>query len=103
MKEAQEQVARLMEEHRLMSDPKERFLDLSSELGELAKELLKAGGYGEKKPEITPGLTEELGDCVFSLLALCRSLGVNAEEAFEQTMEKYRQRLALTGRADSGR
>ena len=103
MKKAQKQVAQLMEEHRLMSDPKNRFLDLNSELGELAKELLKSGEYEEKKIEITPALTEELGECVFSLLALCQSLGLSAEEVFEHAMEKYRLRLAQTGRADSGR
>ena len=103
MREAQQRAARLMERLDLMKDPVCRFLDLQSELGELAKELLKAGDYGKKPMAPTGPMAEELGDCLFSLLALCSALGLDGEEAFARAAQKLETRMARTGRADSGR
>lgn len=103
MRKEQEQAARLIKDFGLMTNPASRFLDLNSELGELAKELLKAGNYGGKTITVTDGVKDELGDCLFSMLALCEALGLDGEEHFYHALEKYRRRLADTGRADSGR
>lgn len=43
----------------------------------------------------------ELGDTLFALLCLANESGVNAEEALEQTLEPYRQRIERTGHAGS--
>ena len=103
MREEQQRVSQLVERLELMKDPICRFLDLQSELGELAKELLKAGGYGKKPMESTGPLADELGDCLFSLLALCNALGLDGEEAFVRSVQKLETRMEQTGRADSGR
>jgi NTP pyrophosphatase (non-canonical NTP hydrolase) len=40
-------------------------LDLVSEVGELAKELILASNYGLKEPEFSANTELELGDCLF--------------------------------------
>ena len=55
-----------MEAYGLGTDPQARMLDLSSEVGELAKEVLKATGYGTRPLAPTPSMEEELGDCLAS-------------------------------------
>ena len=92
MREEQQRVSQLVERLELMKDPICRFLDLQSELGELAKELLKAGGYGKKPMESTGPLADELGDCLFSLLALCNALGLDGEEAFVRSTDTETRR-----------
>ena len=44
----------------------------------------------------------QLGDTLFALLCLANDSGVNAEEALEQTLERYRQRIERAGHAGSG-
>lgn len=51
-----------------------RCLDLASEVGEVAKEILRGSSYGKEPYAPTPETEEELGDCLFSLLALCCAL-----------------------------
>lgn len=88
--------------HGLNMDPQVRFLDLSSELGELSKELLKASGYGAAPITAGPAMEEELGDCVFSLLCLANSLNLDAKAALEGALEKYRKRFAEKQEIGSG-
>ena len=49
----------------------------------------------------TPETEEELGDCLFSLLALCCALNVDAQQALERVLEKYEARLRKKGSAGS--
>ena len=72
-------------------------LDLASEVGELAKEVLKATGYGTRPLAPTASLEEELGDCVFSLLCVSEALGLDGEKALDQALEKYKARFAEAG------
>ena len=46
-------------------------------------------------------ITEELGDLLFSLLALANTLNVDLEKALEESLEKYRQRIAKKGHPGS--
>ena len=68
----QKQVREPMARYGLSLDPQIRVLDVASEVGELAKEVLKATGYGTNPLEKHAALEEELGDCLFSLL--CQSV-----------------------------
>ena len=86
-----------MEAYGLGTDPQARMLDLSSEVGELAKEVLKATGYGTRPRAPTPSMEEELGDCLFSLLCLSESLGLEARPALEKVLPKYQRRFAESG------
>ena len=66
-------------------------------VGELAKEVLKATGYGTRPLAPTASLEEELGDCLFSLLCVSEALGLDGEKALDQALEKYKARFAEAG------
>lgn len=103
MREVQKTVAEFAESHGMSREPWVRFLDFSSEAGELSKELLKASDYGAKPVEPTSAIEEELGDCVFSLLCLADSLGLDASATLESSLRKYERRFQATGKIGSGR
>jgi NTP pyrophosphatase (non-canonical NTP hydrolase) len=93
-------VAAFVEEHGLEAPLHARALDLVSEVGELAKEILEGTDYGRAPFEAPEGWTAELGD---ALVCLANSTGVDLEAALVGTLEKCRERLALGGDAGSGR
>jgi NTP pyrophosphatase (non-canonical NTP hydrolase) len=82
--------------------PEHRLLDVESEVGELAKELLKASEYGDRVVEPTPEFEDEFGDALYALLSLADECGIDAEEALEASLEKYRERLESEGSVGSG-
>ena len=97
MDEQQQRVKDLMARYGLGTDPQVRMLDLSSEVGELAKEVLKSTAYGTKPFTPTASLEEELGDCLFSLLCLSQCLGLEGEAALGKALEKYEKRFGERG------
>lgn len=97
----QDSVARFVETHQLEIAVSARVLDLVSEVGEIAKEILKSTRYGQKPFQPTEGWASELGDAFFSLICVANSTGVNLEEALEKVLQKYEQRLARKGDAGS--
>ena len=104
MREEQEKVRKLIRSCHLETSASVRCLDLVSEVGEVAKELLKASDYGTQQMfDLTRETEEELGDCLFSLLAMCDSLGIDAHDALEGALEKYRTRWENHGSVGSGR
>ena len=96
MDEQQQRVKDWMARYGLDTDPQVRMLDLSSEVGELAKEVLKSTAYGTRSFTPTASL-EELGDCLFSLLCLSQCLGLEGEAALGKALEKYEKRFAERG------
>ena len=102
----QKQVAEFVAQHNLEAPLPYRLLDLTSELGEVAKELLAATDYG-KRPlpagSVTPNWEAELGDVLFSLICVANATAVDLESALAATLEKYRQRLAARGDPGSGK
>ncbi|TSA84479.1 hypothetical protein FNU79_10970 [Deinococcus detaillensis] len=78
-----------------------RFQMLVSELGELAKEVIKASAYGTQAFGVTPGFREELGDVLVDLALLSEAANLNLSECADLTLSKMRQRLAEHGRVDS--
>ena len=99
----QKSVARFVRRNHLETDVTHRLLDTVSELGELAKELLKASAYGRAKFAPGAGWQDELGDVGFSLLCLANSTGVDFDVAVRGALAKYRRRLAQHGTAASTR
>lgn len=66
---------------------------LTEEVGELAREINHRFGEKPKKPgESEKDMALEIADIIFVLLTLANSQGINLEEAFQATMEKYRTR-----------
>ncbi|MFQ5421188.1 MAG: MazG nucleotide pyrophosphohydrolase domain-containing protein [Anaerolineae bacterium] len=96
MTDWQVRAAQFAQKHNLTRPPGVYALDLLSELGEAAKEILLATEYGERPFPPTPAnahqLGGELGDALYSLCLLAESAGVNLEEAFTATLQKYEQR-----------
>lgn len=88
--------------HDLDAAAPDRLLDLVSEVGELAKEHLRATRYGRASFTPTAAWRDELGDVLFSVVALADATGVDAKRALEAAMAKYETRLRTRGDAGSG-
>lgn len=101
MKKEQDRVAEFMEKHELGGTTAFRLLDLVSEVGEVAKDATKTSEYGQNEEELEVK-KDEIGDVLFSLLAVSNDLGIDAEEAFEEAMEKYKRRIDDGGDPGSG-
>ncbi|WP_256300007.1 MazG nucleotide pyrophosphohydrolase domain-containing protein [Haloarchaeobius salinus] len=98
----QRRVAAFLATHDMETEPAYRLLDLSSELGELAKEVCTSTDYGHRPDDVTVP-EDELGDVLFALLALAEELDVDAGTALESSLAKYERRIEETGDAGSGR
>jgi NTP pyrophosphatase (non-canonical NTP hydrolase) len=98
----QSTVADFVRRHGLLHDPAIHALDLASEVGEVAKEVLLATDYGRRTPQSRPQLVDELGDALYSLLALAEACGVDAGGALDGALEKYERRLVAREEAGSG-
>lgn len=99
----QKQVAEFVEKNGLEAPVHARTLDLTSEVGELAKEALKGTGYGREQFDSSQDWDNELGDVFFALLCLANSTGVDLETALEDALMKYRGRIESRSDAGSGR
>ena len=101
MKELQEEVLKFTQKYNLNGSPEVRYIDLTSEIGELGKEILIGSDYGEKKFEKTGNLDAELGDTLFSLICLSNELNVDLDSALENVITKYENRFKLAGTVGS--
>jgi NTP pyrophosphatase (non-canonical NTP hydrolase) len=97
---AQRTVARFLDRRDLHAPPAYRLLDLTAEVGELAADATKTSEYGAA-PEALDVNEDELGDALFSLLALAEELEIDAGDALETSLAKYEARLEATGDAGS--
>ncbi|MFC1740940.1 MazG nucleotide pyrophosphohydrolase domain-containing protein [Nanoarchaeota archaeon] len=93
MKEIQQRIKQFCETHGMSSSPEHRALDMMSEMGEVAKELLKMTDYGTKEREFREEMKGELGDLLFSLVTLANSMDVDLSEALEAVLAKYEKRI----------
>ena len=97
MGDLQREVSRFSQRH----DVGTHALDLVSEVGELAKEVLLATGYGRQQAAFRRELAGEIGDVLYSLLALAEACGVDAEDALRASLSKVERRLSDRGEAGS--
>jgi len=95
-------VKEFVEKYKLQSDIKTRYIDLVSELGEFGKEILVSSKYGKEKLEVNAQMLDEIGDCLFSILALCCEMGIDADEALAKALRKYEMRFECRGDVGSG-
>ena len=98
----QQFVRDFINKYNLRTNQQTRYIDLVSEVGELGKEILDATNYGKQEYSQTPETKGELGDCLFSLLALCVEMNVDAKDALQQALAKYEARFAKKGHVGSG-
>lgn len=93
MKKIQEKVKEFCEKNNMEHEIEYRVLDLVSEIGEVAKEILKMTDYGKKSMEFREEIKLELGDAFYSLITIANYFNINLEEALNLVLEKYKKRL----------
>ncbi|WP_049901247.1 MazG nucleotide pyrophosphohydrolase domain-containing protein [Halococcus agarilyticus] len=96
----QQRVAAFIAEYDLQGEPAFRILDLSAEVGEIAADATKSTEWGTETNDLDIE-TDEIGDALFSLLAVAESLDVDAGDALDESLAKYEERLDETGSASS--
>ncbi len=101
MKEIQEQVKQFTTEKGLTTDVVIRTVDLSSEVGELSKEVLKSTDYGKKNFKPTEDFESEIGDVLFSLICIANEAEVDLKKSLEGALSKYEARFKNKGNIDS--
>lgn len=93
MKDIQEKIKKFCKENDMESPVEHRVLDTMSELGEVAKEILKMSDYGKKPVEYRQELQSELGDVLYSLITIANTFDIDLEEALHDVLNKYEKRL----------
>lgn len=93
LKELQREVEEFCKKNKWYASTEYCVLDLMSEVGELAKELILASNYGLKEPQFSANTELELGDCLFSLILVANALNIELEKALEKALAKYEKRL----------
>ena len=78
-----------------------RMLDITSEIGELAKEVIKCQDYGETEFKTSPDLKMELGDCLYSLISFAFECDIDPAGALSEAIEKYQKRFTKKGHIGS--
>lgn len=93
IQELQDEIQKFVEKYKLDSPPEFRVLDLTSEVGEVSKEILKITSYGTKPLKKNKEIESELGDVLYSLIVVANKLNINLEEALNMVLDKYKKRL----------
>ena len=90
---------------RIQNKPFVRLADISSELGELQKEILKATAYGSASiaDNMRASITEEFGDMLYSMIAFAEENGIDIDVALDTVIQKYRDRFDRKGAVGSDR
>ena len=94
--ERQEEVAKFMDENDMEGSVEFRIMDLVSEVGEVVKDATKSADYGMNKENLDVK-EDEIGDVLFSLLAVCNDLDIDAEDALQTALDKYKDRIDEKG------
>ena len=103
MDDIQEKVKEMIKKYNLESSNEIRFIDLTSEIGELGKEILKGNDYGKKEFCNTDNVESEIGDVLFSLICIANGMNISLENAIESVLKKYENRFLSNGNIGSGR
>jgi len=97
----QQQSTEFAQKQNLTHAPSVYVLDLISEVGEVAKEILLAMEYGERPFQLQAGLVGELGDVLYSLCLLATAVNVDLDEALAVALQKYAARQQAKGHIGS--
>lgn len=103
LSEIQDKVSRFSREKGINSTVNTRIIDLTSEVGELSKEVLKGTDYGSKKFEKTEQWESEVGDVFFSLICLANETDTDLETCLNYVLDKYEKRFLDKGNLGSGK
>lgn len=83
--------------HSLDAPLEHRALDLLSEVGEVAKEILKMSDYGKKPIQINDEVKSEIGDVLFVLVIIANQLNISLDDSLAGVLQKYKKRLEKGG------
>jgi len=97
----QTMVEQFLQTYGLHADVQTRYIDLVSEMGELGKEILDSTHYGKHAFSTNAQALDEMGDCLFSVLALCSAMNISAEDALNGALLKYTARHKQKGSIQS--
>jgi len=103
MNEIQEKINEFIKKYDLECSSEIRFIDLTSEIGELGKEILKGNDYGRKDFSNTENLESEIGDVLFSLICIANGMNISLEKAIESVLKKYENRFLKNGNIGSNK
>lgn len=98
----QNKVSEFTKKYNLSGSIETRFIDLTSELGELGKEILKGSDYGQTEFSETDNMVFEFGDVMFSLICLANEVGIDLGVALDRVLQKYENRFNKNGHIGSG-
>ena len=93
MKDLQNKVGKFTKGNGLESPIEHQVLDIMSELGEVAKDILEMSDYGRKEFEYREEIKQELGDVLYCLIKIANYFDVDLEDALKIVLEKYEKRL----------
>ena len=93
LNELQKIVKKFVDDRDIGTTTENRMLDLLSESGELAKEVLKSSGYGKQQFKKNDAFVNEFGDVFFSLICLANQTDLNLKDIIEEALEKYDKRF----------
>lgn len=93
MKKIQKQIMKFCKENDMDSSIEYKIIDILSELGEVAKEVLKMSNYGKDPIKYRKKLKDELGDVLYSLITIANTFDIDLEESLFQAIDKYKKRL----------
>lgn len=93
MNSIQNKVKEFANKYHLQYSPEIIVLDLVSEIGEVAKEILESTSYGKKSYEFRKEIIIEIGDVFYSLINLANYFKINLEDALKLVIHKYEDRL----------
>lgn len=99
--EIQREIERFINEKGLDSTLYVRVIDLVSEVGEMAKEVLKGSEYGKRTFKSNENLESEMGDILFSLICLANITDINLEDSLKKVLNKYEKRFSIKGNIGS--
>ena len=97
----QKVVQECIDKYGIGTDIHTRYMDLLSEIGEMGKEIVKSTNYGKRDFVMNDRIMDEIGDCLFSLLAMCNELNIDAQDALLQSISKYERRFEANGTISS--
>jgi NTP pyrophosphatase (non-canonical NTP hydrolase) len=93
MKDIQKKIKLFCEMNELNSPIEHRVLDTMSELGEVAKEILKMSNYGDRPIKYNDNLKMELGDLLYSIITIANVFDIDLDEALNEVLRKYEKRM----------
>ena len=98
---SQEKVREFTRANKLNPTPAVALIDLLSELGEVAKDILKSSDYSPDLSCQNPQSWDELGDVFYSLLTLANALHYDLERGLDGALTKYQSRMLVKGHPGS--